>query len=169
MDGIRFPAAGRIGLPTIMALSALAGCAVAPQAPSQPLVAARALQIDPEAARGLISTYRGERGLAPVRLDPTLRTLAQDQADAMAKADHLSHEVQGPLSTRLARARLAQATAVENVSAGYATTQAVFVGWCRSPAHNANLLDPAMRRMGIAAAEAPGTRYKFYWALVMTD
>jgi hypothetical protein len=26
-----------------------------------------------------------------------------------------------------------------------------------------------MRRMGIATAFAPGTKYKVYWALVLTD
>jgi uncharacterized protein YkwD len=42
-------------------------------------------------------------------------------------------------------------------------------GWRRSPGHNANLLDPQMRRMGVATAYAPGTRYKVYWALVMSN
>ncbi len=42
-------------------------------------------------------------------------------------------------------------------------------GWQHSPEHNANLLDAKMRRMGIAAANAPGSRFKLYWALDMTD
>jgi len=43
------------------------------------------------------------------------------------------------------------------------------LGWERSPRHNDNLLYRPIRRIGIAAASAPGTRYKTFWALVMTD
>jgi len=152
--------------------AALAGCAIRPhedQKAAHPPIAAKSLDVDPAAAEHLISTYRMAHGLTPVRLDPRLQAFARDQAEAMARADHLSHEIAGPLATRLAKVNLAKATAVENVSAGYATTPAVFAGWCHSPGHDANLRDPAMRRMGIGAAEAPGTRYRTYWALVMTD
>ena len=60
-------------------------------------------------------------------------------------------------------------TAVENVSAGYHTLAEAFSGWRDSPPHNRNMLEPKMRRMGIAAAYAPDTKYKVFWALVMTD
>ncbi|WP_084704877.1 CAP domain-containing protein [Beijerinckia mobilis] len=152
--------------------AALAGCALAPKTTQQaahPPIAAKPLDVDPATAERLISSYRMAHGLTPVRLDPRLQAFARDQAEAMARADHLSHEIAAPLAARLAKINLAKATAVENVSAGYATTPAVFAGWCHSPGHDANLRDPAMRRMGIGAAEAPGTRYRTYWALVMTD
>jgi uncharacterized protein YkwD len=87
----------------------------------------------------------------------------------MAAHDTLSHEVDGNLAHRLQVANLAQATAVENVSAGYFSLADVMGGWQRSPQHNANLLDAPMRRMGIATAYAPGTRYKVYWSLVMSN
>ena len=67
------------------------------------------------------------------------------------------------------RANLRQKTAVENVSAGYFSLADVMGGWRRLPRHNANLLDPQMHYMGIATAYAPGTHYKVYWALVMTN
>jgi uncharacterized protein YkwD len=86
----------------------------------------------------------------------------------MARADRMSHEVNGTLMSRL-DGRLAHSAAVENVSAGYHTLAEAFSGWRDSPAHNKNMLNPAMRRMGIATAYAPGSKYKVYWALIMTD
>ncbi len=87
----------------------------------------------------------------------------------MAAQDQLSHEVEGTLRKRLDAAKLGQRTAVENVSAGYFALADVMAGWRHSPGHNANLLDPHMRRLGVATAYAPGTRYKVYWALIMSD
>ena len=87
----------------------------------------------------------------------------------MAARDQLSHEISGNLAQRLRAAQLGQLTAVENVSAGYYSLADVVAGWRRSPLHDANLLDPPMRHLGIATAYAPGTRYKVYWALVMSN
>ncbi len=54
---------------------------------------------------------------------------------------------------------LARATAIENVSAGYFSLADALRGWQSSPPHNANLLKPGMRKLGIATAYAPGTRF----------
>ena len=61
-------------------------------------------RLDALAARDMISLYRGNQGLEPLTLDPGLMAAAQAQADAMAKADKLSHEVRGSLTERLDRA-----------------------------------------------------------------
>jgi uncharacterized protein YkwD len=127
------------------------------------------VRLDPGEIRERISAYRTAHGLTAVTIDPALMALAQSQANTMARADHLSHEIGGSLDRRLNAAHHAKGYAVENVSAGYANADAALGGWQRSPGHNANLLDTKMRRMGIAAADAPGTRFKTYWALMMTD
>ena len=155
---------------------ALAGCAVAPAPPTPPPVdmtdrerAASQVHVDPAAAAETISLYRSSHGLGSVAPDPNLQKFAQAQADAMAAHDQLSHEISGDLVQRLGAAQLGQLTAVENVSAGYYSLADVVAGWRRSPLHDANLLDPPMRHLGIATAYAPGTRYKVYWALVMSN
>ena len=127
------------------------------------------MRLDPGAFQHAVSAYREAHGLSPVTLDPGLMALAQSQANVMARSNHLSHEVAGTLDQRLNAARHAKGYAVENVSAGYATADAALVGWERSAGHNLNLLDKKMHRLGIAAADAPGTRFKTYWALMMTD
>lgn len=131
--------------------------------------AASEVRVDPADAAIMISEYRREHALSGVQPDLALQKFAQAQAEAMAARDLLSHEVDGNLIRRLEVANLRQKNAVENVSAGYFSLADVMGGWRRSPGHNANLLDPQMRHMGIATAYAPGTRYKVYWALVMTN
>ncbi len=146
----------------------LGGCATSPfkAGPQRPT---ERLAVDAGQARRLISAYRQAHGRDGVSLDPVLVEVAQRQADAMASANDLSHTVDGHLPQRLARVGADRPAAVENVSAGYASLAAALGGWRRSPSHDANLLFGPMRRMGIAAASAPGTRYRTFWALVMTD
>jgi uncharacterized protein YkwD len=153
---------------------AVAGCAeTSKQLPSEPTfykdLASYDARVDAGAAREMISLYRSNHGLAPVAVDPGLEAAAQTQVTAMARADKLSHEVRGNLAARLDGAGFTKNAAVENVSAGYHTLAEAFSGWRQSKPHNENMLNPRMRRMGIATAYAPGSKYKVYWALVMTD
>lgn len=150
----------------------LAGC-VGSDTSEPPAIAAlhpsAVVRLDPDEVEARVTAYRQAHALPAVTLDPGLMLLAQAQANAMARADHLSHEIAGTLDHRLNAAHHPKGYAVENVSAGYADAGAALAGWQRSPGHNANLLDKHMHRLGIAAADAPGTRFKTYWALMMTD
>ncbi|MCW6507695.1 CAP domain-containing protein [Lichenifustis flavocetrariae] len=150
----------------VLGLSILAGCSALPIAPTGSV---GAVALDRGSAEAMISAYRREHGLPAVQLDATLTAVAQRQADAMAGRNVLSHEVAGSLPERLAEGGADRRAAIENVSAGYASFASALEGWKRSPHHNDNLLFAPMRRMGIAAAEAPGTRYKTFWSLVMTN
>ncbi len=151
---------------------ALAGCAALPEAgvPAGPAgIGVGPLPVDAAAASRAIALYRAAHGLGPVALDPALTRVAERQAEAMARADTLSHTVAGDLSARLAAEGLAPGAEAENVSAGYPSFERALIGWQHSPGHDANLLYRPVRRIGIAAASAPGTRFKTYWALVLTD
>ncbi len=159
----------RAGAPALAAL-ALAGCSALPPPEAPPrLVAGGPLPVDAEVARRAIALYRAAHGLGAVALDPALTRVAQRQADAMARADTLSHTLAGDLGARVAAEGLKRGAEAENVSAGYPNFERALAGWQRSPGHDANLLYRPIRRIGIAAASAPGTRFKTYWALVMTD
>ncbi len=126
--------------------------------------------VDAEAAASMLSDYRTARGLPAVTLDPQLTRMAQDQANAMAKADKLSHEVGGRnFITRMKASGYDAKAAVENVGAGYHTLAEAFSGWRDSPSHNKNMLAPGMTRIGIATAFAPRSKYKVYWALVLAE
>ncbi|MDB5643640.1 MAG: hypothetical protein JWN07_2957 [Hyphomicrobiales bacterium] len=125
-------------------------------------------KVDTVAARDMISIYRANKNLARLTIDPALQKAAEEQVLAMARADRMSHEVGGSLMSRL-NGRLDHTRAVENISAGYHTLAEAFSGWRDSPAHNKNMLNPEMRRMGIATAYVPESKYKVYWALILTD
>ena len=55
---------------------------------------------------------------------------------------------------------------MERVSAGYRTLAEAFSGWRDSPQHNAVMLAPGSR-LGIAAVDRPGTKYRVYWTLIV--
>ncbi len=166
-------AAARLAFAAAPLCLLLAGCADTAAPPPETglfqSMAAPGARIDAAAARDMISLYRRNHGLGDLVLDPGLMAQAQAQSDAMAAHDRLSHEFRGGLAERLDHAGYEKNRAVENVSAGYDTLADVFSGWRQSPPHNANLLAPGMKRMGIAAAYNPKTRYKVFWTLDMAD
>ena len=123
--------------------------------------------LDEQAAVAAISRYRAEHGLGPLVLDPGLVKAASYQAGTNARAGRLSHEIGGSFTSRMSEAGLARSYAAENLSAGSETFDQVLARWKASPEHNRNMLMPQLRRVGIARADAPDTRFKRYWALVM--
>ena len=151
---------------------ALAGCASAP--PESPLSphetrALSAVSLNPAAAEAQLNAYRASRGLGPVRLDPQLTAMAQTQADAMAAAGQLSHDVAGSFTQRLGQAHIGMSEAAENVGAGYYSLEEAMSGWRGSAAHDANLRLPNVTRLGIALAKNPATHYGAYWAMELAS
>jgi uncharacterized protein YkwD len=147
----------------------LAGCIAEPptRAPNEAPRFYRSLAqedaaVDAPTAQAMIGAYRANKGLTPLVLDADLERLAQAETRAMAAADR-------PASADAVKARLA-AEGFDgpgaNLSAGYHTLAEAFSGWRDSPQHNGVLLDPKARRMGIATAYAPGSKYKVYWAFL---
>ncbi|CAO4156557.1 CAP domain-containing protein [Methylorubrum aminovorans] len=143
----------------------LAGCGGSPVLdagmPTLPVI------LDEQAAAAAISRYRAQHGLGPVTLDRSLITAASFQARANASAGRLSHEIAGSFDNRMASAGFGKRYASENLSAGSETFDQVLARWKASPEHNRNMLMPQLRRVGIARVDAPATRYKRFWALVM--
>lgn len=123
--------------------------------------------LDEVAAAAAISAYRVQNGLSPVVVDPSLVKAAAFQAGNNARTGQLSHDAGGSFTARMASAGLTRSWAAENLSAGSETLDQVLARWKASPEHNRNMLIPQIRRIGIARVDAPGTRYKRFWALVM--
>ncbi|MDB5593951.1 MAG: hypothetical protein JWM36_912 [Hyphomicrobiales bacterium] len=118
-------------------------------------------------AAALITRFRAAHGLGPVRVDPALTRAAREQAQAMASAGVLSHDVGGGFGSRMSAAGLGYVPAAENVGAGHRSLGAAIASWERSPGHQANLLMSEATRIGIAKVDAPGKPYGVYWALVL--
>ena len=155
-----------------LALAACGADIVRVTAPAEPTfynrLNATNVKVDSNAARDMISLYRANNGAPALIVDAALTRAAQAQADAMAREGQVTHG-RTPLGARLASHGINSSSAAENVSAGYYPLAEAFSGWRESKPHNANMLLKDMRRMGIATAFAPGTKYKVYWALVLTD
>jgi uncharacterized protein YkwD len=165
-----------LGLPGTLSIAALALNACAwlgdPQPPpSQPSfyrnLAVPGAALDALAAASMISGYRQNNGLPPLTLDPLLMTMAQDQARVMAARNVLNHSAGRSFQERLRASGFDAKVAAENIGAGYYTLAEAFSGWRDSPPHRANMLLAGATRMGIAAAYAPGTKYKVFWSLIL--
>jgi uncharacterized protein YkwD len=132
-------------------------------------LAAKDAQVDAVMAASMISGYRTNNGLSVVTVDPELMKLAEAQAQAMASRDTLSHDIARSFHERLKGGGYRARTAAENVGAGYHTLAQAFSGWRDSPPHRANMLLSGATRMGIAAAYAPKSKYKVFWALILAE
>ena len=122
--------------------------------------------VDAAAAQSMISGYRSNNRLEPLAVDPELMRIASEQARAMAARDKMDHDVGRPFQGRMRKAGFGRSVAIENVGAGYHTLAEAFSGWRDSPPHRANMLNRSVTRMGIAAAYAPASKYKVFWALI---
>jgi uncharacterized protein YkwD len=165
--------AGRCArLAGVLLLPFLAACAAdRDPPPSDPTfyrsMASAGAHLDAATAASMISGYRRNSGLGEVTVDPALMRLAEAQATAMAARDKLDHNVTRAFPDRLLASGYDAKLAVENIGAGYHTLAEAFSGWRDSPPHRANMLKSGATRMGIAAAYAPGSKYKVFWALIL--
>ncbi|MDB5643960.1 MAG: SCP-like extracellular [Hyphomicrobiales bacterium] len=117
-------------------------------------------------AASMVTRFRAAYGLGPVRIDPALTRAAERQAQAMAAAGVLSHDVGGSFGSRMSAAGLGHVPAAENVGVGHRSMQAAIESWQRSPGHQANLLMRGVTRIGVARVDAPG---RPYWAMVLAE
>ena len=150
----------------------LAGCAAdRPPPAGEPTMyvsmAAPDAELDAAAAASMLSGYRANNGLAAVTVDPALMKLADQQARAMAGRDKLDHNVIRDFGERLEVAGYKSKVAAENIGAGYHTLAEAFSGWRDSPPHRRNMLLDGASRIGIAAAYAPKSKYRVFWALIL--
>ena len=145
----------------LLALS-LAGCVGVSPGPTAQVMGTSTNEAATAAA--LISQYRAAHGLPPVAVDGKLNRAAEFQARAVAQAGSLSH---GEFASRMASFGI-RGAAAENLSAGTHSVDDAVARWRVSPAHNANLLMPEARHIGLARADAP-SRYGRYWALVLSQ
>jgi uncharacterized protein YkwD len=118
-------------------------------------------------AAAKISAYRTSRGLSAVTVDGSLTAIALSQAQAMARANKMSHSLGGSFPSRLSRGGYDALIAAENLAAGPRDLDEAIASWQKSKGHNANLLKQGVTQIGIAVSYAPNSRYGNFWALVL--
>ena len=114
-----------------------------------------------------ISAYRRAHGLSAVRSDSRLVAVALKQAQAMASTGTVSHSAGGNFAMRVSALR--KSRAAENIGAGFLTFAEMLKQWEGSTGHRENLLMAGARRVGVASADNPGSPYRKFWAMVITD
>jgi uncharacterized protein YkwD len=172
MNDRKLPAREAALLLIVPALALLCGCASDQvPAPGEPAMyrsmAASDAELDAAAAASILSGHRLNNGLGAVSPDPELMKLAQAQARAMALNDKLDHNVIRDFGERLRASGYDTKAAAENIGAGYHTLAEAFSGWRDSPPHRNNMLLKGATRIGIAAAYAPKSKYRVFWALIL--
>ncbi len=114
----------------------------------------------------LINGYRQQNGLLPLTLSASLSSAALGHSEDMAVHNFFSH-TSSDGSTPWDRIRAAGYTYStwlgENIAAGYNDAQSVFNAWRASPDHNANMLDPNYRAIGISRYYGASSSYGWYW------
>lgn len=108
----------------------------------------------------LANRERGANGLGLLKWDSTLARAASEHAQRMAAHNTLSHQLPGEpdMLTRAKQAGAHFSALAENVAQG-ADAENIHKQWMHSPPHRANLLDPQLNSIGIAATERDGTLF----------
>lgn len=95
-----------------------------------------------------INDYRMHQALPALQSDSVLEALAVDHSKAMAQRSRLSHD---GFEARLDRA--GRTLCVENLAARFDRPDALLKAWLASAGHRANLLEPQVQQVGIAAID----------------
>jgi len=162
---------------TILALAGTAAVAAAcsrgPVPESRPAFYQRLDQtggaVDPASSLSMINLYRSNKGLPALVWDPAVARVAQAQVDRMAAADKVQSVEEARLDGELAAAGVSYKSFLANFSAGYRTFAEAFSGWRESKIHDATMLAPRATRVGLATAQAPNSKYKIFWTMVVVE
>lgn len=122
------------------------------------------VRVDPAAAARMVSAVRAQHGLGPVTADAELNRLAQQQANAMAAAGVVGHDVLARFPERMGGRYTA---AAENLGAGYISLEHGMEAWTASRDHLRNLLRPDLVHIGIASAYAADSPYRNFFAMIL--
>lgn len=149
---------GRVRLSASLPLALLL---VALVAPSRPALAATAL----DRVLQLTNVQRRAAGCADLRWQAQLAEAAQRHAADMAANNYFSHTGRdgSTFAARIKAGGYRYRRAAENIAAGYATPEDVVAGWMSSAGHRENMLNCALRDIGVGLGSNPGSTYGSYW------
>jgi uncharacterized protein YkwD len=104
----------------------------------------------------------------PLRLNPTLQSVASSHAAEMARYSYFSHTGRdgSTVDGRATQAGYPWRSIGENIAAGQMTADAAVQGWIKSPGHCANIMSPAYSEMGAAFVVNRQSSAGIYWAQV---
>jgi len=141
-----------LGLGAIGALAAQ--CDPPPPSPQQQVV-------------DIANRHRADRGIAPLTVNSSLSTAAQNHSTDQARRDRMTHTGSdgSNAGTRISRTGYSWSTWAENVAAGQPDAKSVMSAWMGSSSHRANILNSNLTQVGIGLNySSNGTPY---WTMVL--
>jgi uncharacterized protein YkwD len=136
--------------------------APAPPPPRRPPPPARSVATIVDTLFIVTNRERTRADLTPLRRNSELARAAQLQAEQMAAAGKLAHEIPGTryptLASRLKLVGYSYRSSGENVAEGYTSGAAVMAAWMTSPPHRANILSAKYTETGVGMARSKSGR-----------
>jgi uncharacterized protein YkwD len=120
--------------------------------------------------RGAVCGRRGAFGaLAPVQWHPQLAAGASAYAHEMAAYGHFGHAgpAGGALDQRLRASGYPFRVAAENIASGQQSIDEVLGSWMNSEGHCTNIMNGALRDVGMACADGQPQDAGPYWTLML--
>ncbi len=117
----------------------------------------------------LTNAFRNTNGLASLKVNSKLTTIAQTYSQTMATQDFVAHQsLDGSQPwDRMTAGGYKWVRSAENIAAGQQTPEEVVQSWIDSPSHRANLLDPQLKEIGVGyfflETDTGNTNYNYYW------
>lgn len=122
-----------------------------------------------------LNRVRADNALPPLRRHPGLLQSARFHARDMGEDNYFQYDTYDWINdqltfvcrwdTRISRSYGPYTRLTESIAAGYTTPAAVLEAWLAHPGHRANLLDPAVREVGIGYVFSSTAYYQHYWVL----
>jgi uncharacterized protein YkwD len=111
----------------------------------------------------LVNQQRSAAGCAALTVDSRLTAAARGHSQDMAQRNYFDHNTPEGVTpwTRITNAGYHFSTAAENIAEGQPTPAAVMDAWMNSPGHRANILNCALRNIGVGLAY--NARHTPYW------
>ena len=122
----------------------------------------------------LTNIERSKLSLSPLTLNTQLLNAAETHSQNMALQDFFDHTGKdgSSFTSRITTTgyKFADGAAAENIGVGYSTPEEVIEGWMNSSGHQANILNPNLKEIGIGyyflADDTGSVNFNHYWTQV---
>jgi uncharacterized protein YkwD len=125
-----------------------------------------AIDSEEQAFLTLINNWRAQNGAGPLTFSSVINNAADWMSNDMGVKNYFSHTDslgRDPWQRMCSFDYCYNTWRGENIAAGYQTAEQVFAAWKASSGHNANMLNPNYKVMGLARVYVQGSRYGWYW------
>jgi uncharacterized protein YkwD len=111
----------------------------------------------------LVNQERAKAGCPALTVDSRLTAAARGHSQDMAQRNYFDHNTPEGVTpwTRITNAGYHFSTAAENIAEGQTTPASVMDAWMNSPGHRANILNCALRNIGVGLAY--NAKHTPYW------